>query len=126
MEDRHRAVLRRRCRRLGEFYGYEIDEPAPVAVLGAGGLVAFGTEFDARIDAFPELDVRRERSVPVADRFYDPRQIKVRSAEAIAALEAKPLPGGLLRAFLAVWRRLPDPVKAVLRPPIRRLRKLLR
>jgi hypothetical protein len=125
MEERQRVVLRRRCARLGELYGYSIDEPAPVAVLGSNGLLASGSEFEARIDAHAHLDVRRERRVPAADRFYDPRRVKVRTVESLAALEAKPLPGGLLRALMAVWRRLPDAVTSVLRPAVRRLQKRL-
>jgi hypothetical protein len=125
MEERHRAGLRRRLTRLGEFYGYDIDEPAPIATLASTGLVMPGTEFEARIDAFPDLDVHRQRGVAVADRFYDPRHVKVRTVEAMAALEAKPLPGGALRVLLDVWRRVPDPVKSVLRPVVGRLRKWL-
>ena len=50
---------------------------------------------------------------------------RIKSIESIKALEAKPLPGGLILSLLAVWRRLPDRVQAVLRPPLRRVRKLL-
>jgi sulfotransferase family protein len=126
MEDRHRVILRRRTARLGEFYGYEVDDPAVLAPLGDGRMVALGHDIDARVAQFEDLNLREPLTPPVADRFYDPRKIKVRSAEAIAELEAKPLPGGLLRAGLAVWRRLPDPLKAVLRPVLYPVRKLLR
>ena len=125
MQDGHRDALRRRMTRLGAFYGYAIDEPAPAESLGGNGLVATGPQLEARIAEFADLDLNRAQLPPVADRFYDPRHVKVRSAEALAALEAKPL-GGLLRAALAVWRRVPDPLKPVLRPLVRRARGLLR
>jgi hypothetical protein len=124
MQDGHREALRRRMTRLGAFYGYGIDEPAPVATLG-DGLIATGADIKERLPRFEDLNLEREQLPPVADRFYDPRKVKLRTVEAIAALEAKPL-GGLLRAALAIWRPLPDPLKAVLRPIVRRARRLLR
>jgi Sulfotransferase family len=126
MEDRHRTILRRRLGRLGTFYGYEVDDPAVLAPMAEGRLVALGHDIQTRVPQFEDLNLLVQGSVPIADRFYDPRSVKVRSAENIAALEAGPLPGRLLRARLAVWTRLPDRLKAVLRPPIRRLRRLLR
>jgi hypothetical protein len=125
MEERHRAVLRRRLTRLGELYGYDIDDPVVLAPLREGALVAGGEDLEARIDAFPELDVRRRRTVPVADRFYDPRKTKVRSVEALAALEAREGPSVPRRAALSVWRRTPVRVRARVRPLARRLRRRL-
>jgi hypothetical protein len=123
MEERHRAVLRRRLTRLGELYGYDIDDPAALAPLREGALIAGGEDLEARIDAFPELDVRRRRTVPVADRFYDPRKTKVRSVEALAELERREAPSLPRRAALSVWRRTPVRVRARVRPLARRLRR---
>jgi hypothetical protein len=123
MEPRHRNVLRRRCGRLGAFYGYEIDDPVGLAPLRDGSLLADGRDLDARIERFPELELRRQRAVPVADRFYDPRKSKVRSVEALAAMERREGPSLPRRAALAVWRRTPHRVRSRLRPLARRLRR---
>src|SRR5215217_256838 len=76
MQEGHRAALRRRMTRLGAFYGYAIDEPAPAETLGGNGLVVTGSELGTRIAAFADLDLERPGSIPVADRFYDPRKVK--------------------------------------------------
>jgi hypothetical protein len=123
MEERHRAVLRRRLTRLGAFYGYDIDDPVTLDPLREGSLVAGGQDLDPRIDRFPELELRRQRSVPVADRFYDPRKTKVRSVEALAELERREAPGLPRRALIAAWRRTPHRVRSKLRPLARRLRR---
>lgn len=123
MEPRHRAVLRRRLTRLGSFYGYDIDDPVALTPLREGSLLAGGQDLDARIERFPELELRRQRAVPVADRFYDPRKAKVRSVEALAKLERREAPSLPRRALLAVWRRTPLPVRRRVRPLARRLRR---
>src|ERR671914_746765 len=107
MNERQRAILRRRLERLGRFYGYEVDDPAALNPLREGALIASGADIDARIESFPELDLRRQRAVPVADRFFDPRKVKVRSVDALAELERKPPPHPGRRVVLAVWRRTP-------------------
>jgi hypothetical protein len=125
MEERHRNVLRRRLTRLGAVYGYEIDDPAARAPLREGSLLADGRDLDARIEMFPELELRRQRAVPVADRFYDPRKTKVKSVEALAELEKREVPPVHRRALIAVWRRTPHRVRSRLRPLARRLRRRL-
>jgi Sulfotransferase family len=125
MEERHRAALRRRLTRLGAFYGYAIDDPATLAPLAEGRLVALGSDIAARIPQFPDIKFDEPGRAAIADRWYDPRLYKIRSIESLNALEAKPLPGGLLRVFLAIWRRVPDRLRAVVRPAVRRVRKLL-
>jgi len=126
MDERHKAALGRRLTRLGEFYGYAIDDPAVLTPIAEGRFVALGTDIAERLPQFADLNVDDRGHVAIADRLYDPRLYRIKSIEALKALEAKPLPGGLLRARLAIWRRLPDRLKAVLRPVVRRTRKLLR
>ena len=123
MDERERAALRRRLQRLGEFYGYDVDDPAGLTPLHEGSLLASGEDIEDRIDGFPELDLRRQRTVPVADRFFDPRKVKVRSVDALAELERKPPPHPVRRAVVAVWRRVPSRVQARIRPLARRLRR---
>jgi hypothetical protein len=125
MRVRDRAVLRRRLSRLGAFYGYEIDDPVALEPLREGALLAGGRDLDARIERFPELDLRGRRAVPVADRFYDPRKMKVRSVEALAELERPPQPGTARRALMAAWRRMPRGVRVRIGPLGRWLRRRL-
>jgi hypothetical protein len=125
MKDGHRNLLRRRCARLGELYGYAIDDPAVLDPIADGRFVALGHDIAERLSRFDDLNVDEQGHVAHADRFYDPRVYRIKTIESLKELEAKPLPGGLLRSLLAVWRRVPDPMQAVLRPPLRRLRKLL-
>jgi hypothetical protein len=123
MEERHRAVLRRRLDRLGQLYGYAVDEPTTLVPLREGALIASGTDIDARVDVFADLDARRERSIPVADRFYDPRKAKVRTVEQLAALQRPEEPALPRRALLAVWRRTPPAVQGRVRRFVRRVRR---
>jgi hypothetical protein len=120
MDERQRAVLRRRLERLGRFYGYDVDDPVALTPLREGAMIAGGSDLAARLDDFAELDLPRRRTVPVADRFFDPRKVKVRSVEALADLERKPPPHPVRRAVIFVWRRTPAPVQARLRPWARR------
>ena len=123
MDERPRRILRRRLSRLGAFYGYDVDDPVALAPLREGSLVAGGQDLDARIEQFPELELRRQRAIPVADRFYDPRKTKVRTVEALAAMERREAPPLHRRAVLAVWRRTPVAVRRRVRPLARRLRR---
>jgi hypothetical protein len=125
MEERHRSVLRRRCARLGQLYGYAIDDPAVLDPIADNRLVALGPDIAERLAGFDDLNVDEQGHIALADRWYDPRLYKIKSIESLRALEAKPLPSGLLRALLTVWSRLPDQVQAVLRPLGRRMRKFL-
>jgi hypothetical protein len=122
MSDAERAVLRRRLGRLGEFYGYDVDDPLALAPLREGALVAGGADIEARIDRFPSLDLRTQGTVPLADRFYDPRKVKLRPAEP----RGRPArPSLARRAALAAWRRLPDRTQARVRAAARCLRTLI-
>jgi Sulfotransferase family len=122
MNENQRAVLRRRLARLGALYGYDVDDPAGLTPLREGAMIAFGSDLAARVPDYDDLEIDRRRAVPVADRFFDPRKVKVRSVEALAELERKPPPHPVRRAVLAVWRRTPSAVQARVRPVARRLR----
>ena len=136
MSDGHRAALTRRFARLGEFWGYDVDEPLALAPLREGGLVAGGHDIDARVDRFPALDLRTQGTVPLADRFYDPRAVQVRPARRRAqrpeppAQPAKPpgrprAPRRRRRAARSAWRRLPKRTRTRLGPAAKRIRVLI-
>jgi hypothetical protein len=121
MDERQRAVLKRRLERLGRFYGYDVDDPVALTPLREGAVIAGGADLAARVDEYPDLEIGRQRTVPVADRFFDPRKVKVRSIEALAELERKPPPHPARRVVLAVWRRVPPGVQGRVRPIARRV-----
>jgi hypothetical protein len=128
MGEGQRGVLRRRLGALGAFYGYDVDDPLALAPLRDGALVASGADIEARVEGFRQLDLRTQGTIPVADRLYDPRKLRIRTAESIAELERRPRqPASLPRtAALAVWRRVPERGRARIRPAARRARALIR
>ena len=89
MTDEHKRLLIERFARLAEFYGYAIDDPAVLAPLGANGsLLAAGAEIDARIEQFPDLDLRTRPEIPLAERFYHPGRVQLHAVQADARAEA--------------------------------------
>ena len=80
LPEARRPALARRLGRLGEFYGYSMDDPAVLGSLSADGtLLIRGTDIDARIDEFPDLDLRAEPEPPLAERFYHPGRMQLHS-----------------------------------------------
>ena len=89
MTDEHKRLLIERFARLAEFYGYAIDDPAVLALLGANGsLLAAGAEIDARIERFPDLDLRTQPEIPLAERFYHPGRMQLHAVQATPAAQA--------------------------------------
>ncbi len=123
MGDGARGVIRRRLGPLGAFYGYDVDDPLALEPLREGALLASGRDIDARIERESSLDLRTQGTVPVADRLYDPRKLRVRTGESIEALERRPAkPASLSRQVaVAAWRRVPERARTRLRPVARRL-----
>ncbi|HEV2812236.1 MAG TPA: sulfotransferase [Solirubrobacteraceae bacterium] len=104
-EGQQRWIADRLARR-AEFFGYAIDEPAPVAPLAeGGGLVVRGEEVERRIEQFPDLDLRTRPQVPIYEREYDPREVMLITREQFALLTR---PRGVRGAGAALARRLPD------------------
>jgi hypothetical protein len=109
-----RPALKQRLGRLAEFLGYSMDDPAVLEPLARdGGLVVRGTDVDARIDAFADLDLRAETEPPIAERFYHPGKMQLAPVIEPAPKPPAPPPTGLRRA----WRRLPPGLR-------RRVRRL--
>jgi hypothetical protein len=107
--------IERRLGRLGEFFGYSFADPGALAPLTPdGSFLIRGPVTNARIDAFPDLDLRTRGPVPLADRFLHPRDIQPRPVgpPAPRAESARPL-------WLPIWQRLPEPAR-------RRVRRLAR
>jgi hypothetical protein len=99
--------LTERLARRAEFFGYAMDEPAPVAPMSAGGgAIVRGTELDARIAEFADLEeaLRTQQQVPIYDREYDPRDVMVITREQFAYLTR---PRGVRAAGVWLARKLP-------------------
>jgi hypothetical protein len=114
-----RPALKRRLGRLAEFYGYSPDDPAVLEPLAAGMLIR-GTDLDARIDRFPDLDLRAEPEPPIAERFYHPGKMQLHYVE---AAPSKPAPVPEPPIHVRAWRVLPRRARRRLRPLARRLRR---
>lgn len=106
---------------LGEFYGYSMDEPAPVEPLRADGApVIGGADIDARIDRFPALDLRTPVEVPNAERLYSPAHFGLRAVSRAPGHLRERTPARartrtLRRAAAPLVRRLPPQVRRRLR-----------
>ena len=118
---RAKTMVARRLGRLGEFYGYAVDASTPVDSLAAGGgLVAGGADIDARIDRFPDLDLRTPVEVPLRDRIYHPGRIQIyERTDPPKKLRPPPEP----RLAVRVWRVLPANARRRLAPRLRRLKR---
>ena len=110
-----RAVLARRVGRLGEFWGYSMDDPLALEALGSHGrLLINGRDIEPRIEQFKDVDFTAQPPMPAADLFYHPRDIKVSRVNAAKEErpEDRPWPRTRFRrAALPVVRRLPAPAR---------------
>jgi hypothetical protein len=124
MPDAKRPALERRLGRLAEFFGYAMGDPAVLEPLAANGaLLIRGADVDARIDAFPDLDLRAEPETPLAEGFYHPGRMQLHRVGEPSARKPDPPRGALVRA----WRLAPRRLRRRLRPLVRRaVRRALR
>ena len=130
MPDARRAHIAERLGRLGELFGYSMDEPARLdPVHERDSHLIAGTELEARFARFPELDVETRGPVPSYEHYYNPRHFLLRAnktGEAPRAMPktqpAPPPPTGLKRALLPVARRVPPGARRRLRRALKRAR----
>jgi Sulfotransferase family len=101
-----RAWLGQRLTRQAQLLGYAIDEPMPVEPLADdGSLLASAAAVAARIDRFPELDLRTKGVVPVEDRLYSPRELVLLTRQDWETLTAR---RGVRGLGVRLVRRLPE------------------
>ncbi|HEX8206299.1 MAG TPA: sulfotransferase [Solirubrobacteraceae bacterium] len=123
LRDDQRGWLRERLARRAEFFGYDIEEPLPVAPLAAeGGLVVRGVELDARIEQFADLPLRERPQVPLYDQLHDPRELMILRRADFEKLARR---RGLRRIGAAIVRRLPQGSRRPLKVGVRRARAAL-
>lgn len=78
VDEAGRAELARRLGRLGEFWGYSMEDPALLAPLRDDGrLLVRGRDVARRRLEFPDLDVATRPPVPKTDRIYHPRELEL-------------------------------------------------
>jgi hypothetical protein len=93
MDERTRRALARRLGRLGEFLGYDMDQPVELAPLNDHGtLLASGTDLDARIDRFEDLDLRTQGPVPRFEQLYHPRNLTLAHVQTEDQQQEQPQP----------------------------------
>jgi hypothetical protein len=91
MPDSDRHYLTRSIGRLGEFFGYSMDEPEAMAPLGGGESVLFGgPEVKSRIDRFADLDIRTRMPVPSYEHHYNPAKFVLAAAEGAPPIPSTP------------------------------------
>jgi Sulfotransferase family len=123
LDEAQRRKVARRLGRLGEFFGYSMDDPLVLEPLGAGGSPLMrGPELDARIDRFPDLDLRTQMPVPQAEKFYRPHDVTLeRRNEEKAEVPVPVQSPAVRRAAAKVVRRLPSGARWRLRAVAKRL-----
>src|SRR4051812_9994691 len=77
-----RRYITRTVGRLGEFFGYSMDDPEALAPLGAGESLLFGgkREVKPRIERFADLDIRTRMPVPSYEHHYHPSKFVLAAA----------------------------------------------
>jgi hypothetical protein len=77
--DEQRAALRGRVARVGELYGYSMDDPDALAPIGRRDSLLFGGfEIRRRMQKFADLDIPTREQVPIHDNWLDPRRFELR------------------------------------------------
>jgi hypothetical protein len=131
MPPARRRHIAERLGRLGELFGYSMDEPTRLEPLHAreSHLIS-GAELEARFADFHDLDIETRGRVPSYEQYYNPRQVLLkpnRTGEAPRAIKPPPPPPqpptGLRRALLPVARRVPAPARRRLRKAARSLKR---
>jgi hypothetical protein len=109
-----RKQLKRRAGRIGEFWGYRIDEPLILDPVASDGRVLIGgDDVRSRVSRFKDLDFSTQPPVPRADRFYHPGRVQLAAArrKQEQAEETVWPRTRLRRAAMPVVRRLPAPAR---------------
>jgi Sulfotransferase family len=121
MAPHHRQALSTELGRLAEFFGYDVKDPAVLAPLHDDGRVLIlGTDIDARVERFPDLDLRTKLEPNLAERHYHPGRMQLHAVGAFAT-KAPPPPEPPFSVRL--WRVMPQRVRRRLNPYGRKLRR---
>jgi Sulfotransferase family len=98
--EEQRAALDRRAGRVGEFFGYSMDDPHALAPIGRSDSLLFGGfEIRRRMREFPDLDIATREPVPIYEQWLDPRKFELKRVPDGDAAEEEP--SSLLRRVAA-------------------------
>jgi hypothetical protein len=123
MSETHRRSLKSRLGRLSEFFGYDMTDPAVLAPVAPGGrLLITGRDVDKRIDAFPDLELRKKPEPGLAERQYHPGRMQL---QGIGEFVKKTAPPPDPPFHVRLWRVMPQGVRRQFHPGLRRLRRRL-
>jgi hypothetical protein len=121
MSETHRRSLATRLGRLSEFFGYDMSDPAVLAPVGPDeSLLIRGADIDRRIDAFPDLELRKKADPGLAERHYHPGRMQLHGVgEFVKKTPPPPEPPFHVR----LWRLMPLGVRRQFHPFLTRLRR---
>jgi predicted TIM-barrel fold metal-dependent hydrolase len=79
LSDADRKVLSGAAARVGEFYGYSMEDPEALAPLGNPRSLLFGGRgLRKRVEQFSDLDIYTQMPVPLYDHRLDPRHFELK------------------------------------------------
>ena len=112
-----RRVIEQRLGRLGEFFGYAMDDPTRLRRLSRRSRVLVGGgALRRRMRRFGDLGLRRRGPVPIFERPLNPRKLwLVENETGQPPRRDAPTASRGRAAALRVARRLPSPARALLR-----------
>lgn len=119
MSEHHRRSLTTRMGRLAEFFGYDMNDPAVLAPVGAA-LIVHGGEIARRIDEFPDLNLRERAGPGLAERHYHPGRMQLHGVGEFAKKSPPPPEPPF---HVRVWRVMPLSVRRQFHPKLTRIRR---
>jgi hypothetical protein len=132
MPAEQRTHIAERLGRIGELFGYSMDDPLRLDSLhDRPSHLISGSELEARFARFGDLAIEERGRVPSYEQYYNPRHFLIRANKTGEAPRTTPkepgaapapAPTALRRALLPVARRIPPRARRRLRGAARRLR----
>jgi sulfotransferase family protein len=119
MPENRRNSLTTRMGRLAEFFGYDMNDPAVLAPVGAG-LIIHGGEIAERIDEFADLNLRERAGPGLAERHYHPGRMQLHG---VGDFAKKTPPPPEPPFHVRVWRVMPVSVRRQFHPKLTRIRR---
>jgi len=119
MPENRRHSLATRMGRLAEFFGYDMNDPAVLAPVGAG-LIIHGGEIAERIDEFDDLNLRERAGPGLAERHYHPGRMQLHG---VGDFAKKTPPPPEPPFHVRVWRVMPVSVRRQFHPKLTRIRR---
>ena len=124
MTPAHRKDLEDKLGRLAAFFGYSMHDPAVLEPLRPGGrLLVRGRHIAARMDGYPDLDLRAEPDRPLAERPWHPGRMQLHPVGRLALRRPAQVEPPL---SVRLWHVLPRTTRRRLYPAGFRARRLVK